>query len=156
MGFLDSYKRLERLCGDIYNREKPISAYINAMLERPLGSSIIQGWDDDLKKLKRYRHIRNRIVHEPGCTESNMCNECDVKWIDNFILRVIDQNDPLALYREAMRKFQANYRQKRVAHTEISYEFQKQKSNGNHSTVWLTMLLIALIALVAVLLYKNL
>lgn len=71
MGFIDSYKHLEKLCGEIMNDEKKVTAYIDEMSNIHDGSRFVEDWDEDLKRLKRYRYIRNKIVHEPECTEDN-------------------------------------------------------------------------------------
>ena len=31
MGFIDSYKRLEKLCGDVMGCDRPVTAYIDEM-----------------------------------------------------------------------------------------------------------------------------
>ena len=98
MGFIESYKHLEKLCGEIMNNDKRISAYIDEMINTPRGSFLIRGWDNDLKRLKHYRWIRNQIAHEPYCTEQNMCGPDDAKWLDDFYSRIMNQTDPLTLY----------------------------------------------------------
>lgn len=105
MGFIDSYKHLEKLCGEILNDERKVSAYIDEMKNAPRGSYLVAGWNEDLKKLKHYRWVRNQIVHEPGCTEENMCRPEDVLWLDSFYLRIMDQKDPLALYYKAVSSY---------------------------------------------------
>ena len=35
MSFIDSYKRLEKLCSEIYNDNHGVSSYIDEMLIRP-------------------------------------------------------------------------------------------------------------------------
>lgn len=101
MSFIDSYKRLEKLCSEIYNDNHGVSSYIDEMINTPIGARHIPGWDEDLKQLKHYRWVRNQIVHDPGCTEENMCEYGDTQWLDNFRSRVMAANDPLALYRKA-------------------------------------------------------
>ena len=98
MGFIESYKRLERLCGDLLNDDRRISAYIDEMISLPRGAYLVRGWDDDLKRLKHYRWVRNQIAHEPDCSEENMCEPSDVVWIDVFYSRIMNQTDPLAMY----------------------------------------------------------
>lgn len=100
MGFMNSYKRLEKLCSEIYNDKHGISAYIDDMEGKHSGAYLIAGWENDLKQLKRYRWIRNQIVHGPDCSEENMCEEKDALWIEDFYTRIINQNDPLTLYRK--------------------------------------------------------
>ena len=101
MGFIESYKRLERLCGDLLNDDRRISAYIDEMISLPRGAYLVRGWDDDLKRLKHYRWVRNQIAHELDCSEENMCEPSDVVWIDVFYSRIMNQTDPLALYSKA-------------------------------------------------------
>lgn len=101
MSFMYNYKRLEQLCGDLLNDDRCISAYIDRMYDTPDGARLVKGWRDDLKQLKHYRWIRNRIAHEPNCSEAEMCDLYDIEWIINFHNRIINQNDPLALYRKA-------------------------------------------------------
>lgn len=104
MGFMDSYKRLEKLCGEVLNDDRRVSAYIDEMLNTPRGASVVRGWEEDLKQLKHYRWVRNKISHDTECTEKNMCNASDVQWIDNFYARIMKQTDPLALYRKALQR----------------------------------------------------
>ena len=101
MGFIESYKHLEKLCGEVLNDDRRISAYIDEMINTPRGSYLVRGWDDDLKQLKHYRWVRNQIAHEPYCTEQNMCEPSDAVWLDAFYSRIMNQTDPLALYSKA-------------------------------------------------------
>ena len=84
MGFIESYKHLEKLCGDMLQTQHGISAYIDDMENTPKGSYLVQGWDEDFKRLKHYRWIRNQIAHEQNCTEENMCEYGEAQWIDEF------------------------------------------------------------------------
>lgn len=105
MGFIESYKCLEKLCGEVLNDNRCISAYIDEMTNNPGGSYLVDGWDNDLKQLKHYRWVRNKISHEPSCTEQNMCNTGDSEWLDGFHLRIINQTDPLSLYSKAAKPY---------------------------------------------------
>ena len=77
MGFIDSYKHLEKLCGDMLQTQHGVSAYIAEMESTPNGSYRVQGWVEDLKCLKHYRWVRNQIVHDPNSSEENMCDLSD-------------------------------------------------------------------------------
>lgn len=101
MSFIESYKHLEKLCGEVMNDDRRVSAYIDEMINTPRGSYFVRGWDNDLKQLKHYRWIRNKIVHEPDCTEQNMCELSDTAWLDDFYSRIMNQTDPLTLYAKA-------------------------------------------------------
>ena len=101
MEFINSYKRLEKLCNEIYYSNHGISAYIDDMAKLTSASFYVFNWNDDLKQLKHYRWIRNQIAHEPNCTEENMCEYGDAQWIDDFYDRIMNQSDPLAMYQKA-------------------------------------------------------
>lgn len=101
MDFIESYKHLEKLCGEVFNDDRRVSAYIDEMLNTPRGVLYVPSWNEDLKKLKHYRRVRNQIAHEPGCNEQNMCEPADALWLDDFYSRMINQTDPLSLYRKA-------------------------------------------------------
>ena len=101
MDFMTSYKQLEKLCGEIFNDNRKVSAYIDEMVNTPRGSFYVNGWNNDLQQLKYYRWVRNQIVHEPQCSEENMCDPQDALWLDNFYLRIMKQTDPLTLYAKA-------------------------------------------------------
>ena len=45
MGFNDSYKHLEKLCGEVLNDDRRISSYIDEMLNTPSGYYYVKNWD---------------------------------------------------------------------------------------------------------------
>ena len=89
MNFINSYKRLEQLCNDMFDDKHGISIYIDKL-------SKIDDKNIDLKKLKHCRYLRNKIVHEPNCTEENMCKPEDVKFLNDFYKRIKNHTDPLS------------------------------------------------------------
>lgn len=101
MGFIDSYKNLEKLCSEMLNDNRGVSAYIDEMANITQGY-YVKTWNEDLKKLKHYRWVRNKISHEPGCTEQNMCKFEDKLWLDEFYSRIINRTDPLSLYHKIL------------------------------------------------------
>lgn len=101
MEFIDSYKRLEKLCSEMYGDNHGLTAYIDEMKKIPNGELYVHGWDEDLKQLKHYRWIRNQISHEPGCSEENMCKSGDAAWLEGFYSRILGGTDPLTRYRKA-------------------------------------------------------
>lgn len=129
MGFIESYKHLERLCGDVMNDDRRISAYIDEMVENPRGAQLVPEWDEDLKQLKHYRWVRNKIAHEPDCTESNMCQPGDEQWLDNFYLRIINQTDPLSLYEQARRP-RPQHEPKRVSRSDSTAPLPNAHGKG--------------------------
>ena len=149
MGFIDSYKRLAKLCSEIYTDNHGISSYIDEMTNNPMGSHYVRGWEEDLKQLKHYRWIRNQIVHEPGCTEENMCESDDAQWLDNFHSRIMSADDPLALYRKA-RNPQTTQKPKQTRSTE--YTYPQYKKTASQPAGCLTFLVGALLVIVSVVL----
>ncbi len=158
MGFIDSYKHLEKLCGDMLQTQHGISAYIDDMGNTPKGSYLVQGWDEDFKRLKHYRWIRNQIAHEPNCTEENMCEYVDAQWIDDFYDRIMNQSDPLAMYRKATKPQPAAKPKQTCQSPQLQHTYPVQpvfsKKKARKATGWIVLLIIAaLIGLFFVLKY---
>ena len=101
MGFIAAYKHLDKLCGEILNDRKGITAYIEEMERTPRGAFYSRGWNSDYKQLKYYRWVRNQIAHKPDCDEDNMTGPEDDAWLEAFYDRIMEQADPLSLYRRA-------------------------------------------------------
>lgn len=131
MGFIDSYKHLEQICGDSLRDSRRVSAYIDEMKNKPSGSYLVKGWDDDLKQLEHYRWVRNRIAHDPGCSEENICKAGDALWLDDFYARIMNQTDPLALYYRAMR-LRAARKPPRAAAAQPSYTYNTAPQDCSH------------------------
>lgn len=104
MGFIDSYKHVEKICGEMLGEERPVAAYIDEMNKLPDGARYVSTWDSDLKQLKHYKWMRNQIVHNINCTEQNMCTPADENWLNEFYMRIMNQTDPLALYYKAQKQ----------------------------------------------------
>jgi len=102
MGFMEAYKHLEKLCEEILNNNRSVSAYIEEMERTPNAEMYVKSWNCDYKALKRYRWIRNKISHDYLCTEENMCEPEDELWLNQFYDRIMNQTDPLSLYRNAI------------------------------------------------------
>lgn len=133
MGFIESYKHLEKICGEMMDDERRLSVYIDEMLKRPSGAFYVSGWNEDLKQLKYYRWVRNQISHEPGCTEENMCKPSDTIWLDNFYERIMEQTDPLALYYQATKPRKTQNHQETYDTLENDTYSQTYKHNGKTS-----------------------
>ena len=126
MGFIDSYKKLEKLCSEIYDTSHGVTAYIDEMENIYDGLSFVITWNDDLKMLKHCRWVRNKIAHEPGCTEKNTCEEGDKEWIEEFYSRMLKGQDPLATYRKKKMALKQAEKQKQKQ-TQKQTEKQPQK-----------------------------
>lgn len=143
MGFMDAYKRLEKLCRDSLKDDRGVSAYIDEMLNIPRGASAVDTWNTDLKQLKHYRWVRNQIAHNPDCTEENMCSPADEKWLKGFYKRIVEQTDPLALHWKATRKDRSIAKRK------------EQQGNGKWKWVALIVAAVLLLLVLAQSLWEN-
>lgn len=153
MDFMTSYKQLEKLCGEIFEDDRKISAYIDEMVNTPRGSFYVSGWNDDLKQLKHYRWVRNQIVHDPQCSEENMCEPQDALWLDNFYARIMNQTDPLALYAKATKpKSTAKTTSKQTA---IEYPEHFASDEDSHKRKVFPIFLTCIIIIVVVVLLYN-
>jgi hypothetical protein len=145
MGFINSYKQLEKLCNEIYGDNHGISSYIDDMSKLSSASRYVSSWNDDLKQLKHYRWVRNQIVHNPNCTEENMCECGDSLWLDNFHSRIMSGNDPLALYRKSL-KSQLTHKPNQTKSAEYLYDERKQYTSK--LARYLILLIVTVIALI--------
>ena len=150
MGFIEAYKRLEKLCAEVLDDERRVSAYIDEMINTSRGAYFVRDWDEDLKQLKHYRWIRNQIVHDPCCSEENMCSDADTQWIVDFHARIMNQTDPLALYRKATRP-----RQKQATKNAEGQYYQEQHQKQYYKTsnrfgCFITLLIVAVVAMIVI------
>lgn len=154
MNFLEAYKRLEKLCGEIMSDDRKVSAYIEDMENTLRGSQLVSDWDNDLKKLKHYRWVRNQIAHDPNCSEENMCNSADVQWIIDFHSRIMNQTDPLTLYRKAtqVNSVSATKKNSKQQYQEIEQQDYVRQSTNRRGLGCVVCLLIALGVIVSSLL----
>ena len=153
MSFIESYKHLDKICGEMFETQYGVSAYIDEMINTPRGSFIVRGWDNDLKQLKHYRWIRNQIAHEPDCTEQNMCESGDTEWLDDFYSRIMNQIDPLAMYRKATRPQPAAKSAQNHEPAQLQYTYSKQPSQAKHKSKKVVRWIVFSIIVAIVLLY---
>ncbi len=95
--FFDEYKSLDRLCKDILESENGVSEYIERMEREERGKMIVADWERDYKKLKSMRYLRNRIAHEDGINENDVCSPSDTSWVMQFQDRIMAEEDPLTV-----------------------------------------------------------
>ena len=150
MSFIESYKHLDKICGEMFETQYGVSAYIEEMLNNPRGSFLVRGWENDLKQLKHYRWIRNQIVHEPDCYEENMCEAGDDEWLDDFYERIIN---PLAMYRKATRPQPAAKSAQNHEPAQLQYTYSKQPNRPKHKSKKVVRWIVFSIIVAIVLLY---
>lgn len=96
LDYLDSYKRLDQLCRDMFRSKDGVTEYINQMDRVISRINSKQDWRDFYSRLKYQRRLRNNLVHNTGCSE---CTEEDIDEIEYFFELILKQEDPLAYIR---------------------------------------------------------
>ena len=96
LDYLDSYKRLDQLCRDMFRSKDGVTEYINQMDRVISRINSKQDWRDFYSRLKYQRRLRNNLVHNTGCSE---CTEEDIDEIEYFFDLILKQEDPLAYIR---------------------------------------------------------
>lgn len=157
MGFMNSFKRLEKTCNEMYNDIHSVKLYISEMESHPDGARYVYNWANDLRRLKHYNWVRNQISHEPDRTEENMCDSNDAKWVDNFHARILSQDDPLYLYRKAKANKKPNANNSKVINKSPQNTYSKSKNNDNNtlSQKVTALILIILILIVLAIMFSD-
>jgi hypothetical protein len=148
MGFINSYKQLEKLCNEIYGDNHGISSYIDDMSKHTFASHYVSSWDNDLKQLKHYRWVRNQLVHDPNCMEENMCEYGDAEWLDTFRSRIMSGNDPLTLYRKAQNTQVTPKQTKPPKYIYPEYKRSASKPIGCLTCLAVGLLIVTMVALI--------
>lgn len=95
--FFETYKRLDKLCREIFDCQNGVSEYISQMENTPKGRNKVASWDSDYKALKHLRWLRNRIAHDT--TEGSISKQDDILWAESFYNRIMKQEDPFSQLR---------------------------------------------------------
>ena len=140
--FFDEYKSLDRLCKDILESENGVTEYIERMEKEERGKMIVADWERDYKKLKSMRYLRNRIAHEDGVKESDVCSPSDTSWVMEFQNRIMAEEDPLTVlynYDASLKKEKPQPKKKKVTdnfpdYPDINEKPKKPKPNKNAPT----------------------
>lgn len=116
--FQEQYKRLDKLCKEIYNSGEGVSAYIQDMERTPYDKRrTVHDWDAVYKQLKHYRWMRNQLAHEIDI-DTYFCERADIVQIKQFYESILKGIDPLAVAYKARTKT-APDRSSTVAHTDL-------------------------------------
>ena len=101
--FFDTFASLDKLCGQLYNENHGVTDYIEDMKTISWNNyRHIPNWETDLEKLKRLRHIRNTLAHEPSAFREQLCTQADIDWLESFHKRILNRTDPMALLRKQL------------------------------------------------------
>ena len=140
--FQEEYKRLDKLCKDYLSSEKGVSSYIEQMEATAYQNRrYVRSWDEDYKQLKHVRWVRNKLAHEVGTLDSDLCTEEDLEWVKEFTHRILHGSDPFSEARKAKQaeetrrkalakspKNQSSYDVLRPGHTPYTPKPQPEKS----------------------------
>ena len=154
--FFEEYKRLDRLCRDLFSCENGVSEYILQMEENVYKGRIIPSWDYEYKTLKHLRYVRNKIAHdETGCEIST---EDDLLQVRRFYNNILSQKDPFSLLRQAeiQRKPERPAIYEYPSDKDIKTDYvgdHTEDNTGNHTGILVPILLI--IVFVVIILYFS-
>lgn len=94
--FFEEYKHLERLCSDMYSCRDGIRQYLeDRECQFSEGEKAISHWAQDYRKLRELRRTRNTLAH--NVSGYQVCTEQDVEDVIDFVDRIMQQQDPLAM-----------------------------------------------------------
>ena len=96
LDYLESYKRLDQLCRDMFRTKDGVTEYINQMDRVISRINSKQDWRNFYSRLKYQRRLRNDLVHNTECSD---CTEEDIDEIEYFFDLILKQEDPLACIR---------------------------------------------------------
>ena len=97
LDYLESYKRLDQLCRDMFRTKDGVTEYINQMDRLISRINSKQDWRNFYSRLKYQRRLRNDLVHNTECLD---CTEGDIDEIEYFFDLILKQEDPLAYIRK--------------------------------------------------------
>lgn len=94
--FFEEYKRLDRLCSDMYSCQDGVRQYLEDMeCQFAVGEKVVPNWMRDYRELRGFRKRRNILAH--NVNEYQVCRNQDVDSIKGFTRRILRRQDPLAL-----------------------------------------------------------
>lgn len=98
VAFLEEFKRLDNLCRTAFATEKGVTTYIDTMKAAPLSAFAgIDGWDSTLRTLIKLRSVRNKLSHEVGSMDGDLCTDADIDWLSQFYLKIKSKSDPISI-----------------------------------------------------------
>ena len=149
--FLDTYKKLDELCRQLFLSDKGVSQYIDEMSSEGYGKWRVAGWERDYKRLKNIRWIRNRLVHDRDSFESDLVNEKDIEWMRTFYQRIMECTDPFSLLRQTERRSEETA-ERTESRSSTDTAFSSQNGGSQDRNIILAALILAGVMLVGIIL----
>lgn len=151
--FFEEFKRLDKLCGEIYNAQNGVTHYIDDMKTVPgFEYRAIPNWDSDLQQLLRLRHIRNNLAHAEDAFLEETCTQKEIDWLRDFYQRILKQSDPMALRYQNAREREEKAKQMHVKNKESlqrpSQVYINDQINRKSNTFYWVILVAVVLALV--------
>ncbi len=156
--FFEEYKRLDKLCSEMYTCQNGVSEYIAQMENKShQGQYHVSSWNSDYKMLKRVRWVRNQIAHDSGTYQISEAN--DLEFVRDFYNRIFACQDSLALLRKAINAeaeqqiHQKKQQTNQGSATTITHSYMPPKKN---SRGWIGVLIgIGVLAIILILFYFS-
>ena len=130
--FFDEYKKLDKLCSEMYGKNSGgVTCYLNDMMAVPvMQRNRIPEWNQTYDRLRELRHIRNQMAHGEGLFEDYPCSKEDIMWLWEFQSNIMHTSDPLAVYR---RKIEGSTRATRTKEDFLLAADQSQTEESMHA-----------------------
>lgn len=94
--FFEEYKELDNFLAKRLGNRAGVSEYIKRMEEKtPAGKRKVPTWEEDYKKVKHLRWVRNKIAHEAG--KDPVAAKGDLEALRAFSKLVRSSRDPLSM-----------------------------------------------------------
>ncbi len=141
--YLGLYKQVEAVCVERLSGKYGVTEYITHMENAGNEKARVPGWDVAYKKLKHLRWIRTKIAHETGDSECSKEDYRDLKAFQKLLKR---KKDPLSLLQQV----------KSGKKVKMPRGALGQKQSGGAAKVLVGVLVVAVLAVAAFLLFKFL
>lgn len=157
--FFEEFKRLDKLCGEIYHSQHGVTSYIEDM--KSVSQPCISNWKSDLEKLIHLRHLRNHLAHTSGAFLENVCTQKDIDFVIEFYNRILSQKDPMALLYKMKKSVRPVSKQKQeyeianMADTTMDGQSHTQSPNRSKSK-WVVLGIVLIIIILVLFVEKYL
>ena len=127
--FLEEYKRLDSLLKDFSEGDEAgVTKYINQMDITPMDKQLlVESWYYDYKALKHLRWVRNKLAHDEGSLDEELCTEDDINWLKGFYQRILDKDDPFSIIEEKSKPKKAEKPKKEKKGKQKPVKVKKEK-----------------------------